>query len=46
MKKTAGLLIHASVKHGDVAMHLDAQNTVLQTTEVENRVLNVYVCRL
>ena len=33
-------------KHGDVAMHLDAQNTVLQTTEVENRVLNVYVCRL
>ena len=33
-------------KHGDVAMHLDAQNTVLQTTEVENRVLNVYMCRL
>lgn len=33
-------------KHGDVAMHLDAQNTVLQTTEVENRVLNVDMCRL
>lgn len=46
MKKQLAFWSTLRSKHGDVAMHLDAQNTVLQTTEVENRVSNVYVCRL